>query len=122
MAGRLAWPFWFLPLRFQQPLIAKAYQQRIERARFEAGLLRELIAVLPDARLSRHDGEQLACLRGTVWASCHAPNINIYRVSCQERKISSVGNAAMGVPKQDCQRLGPSSPGLAAREEVPSFR
>ena len=83
MTRRLAWAFWFLPLRFQQALIAETYEQWIKRARFQPGLLGELIAVLPRARLLQHGGDQFARLSRVVRLACHRYNVNICRVYCQ---------------------------------------
>jgi hypothetical protein len=86
MTRRLAWAFWFLPLRFQQALITETYEQWIKRARFQPGLLGELIAVLPRARLPQHGGDQFARLSRVVRLACHRYNVNICRVYCQVRE------------------------------------
>src|ERR1700674_395882 len=93
MTWRLAWAFWFLPLRFQQTLVTEAYEQGIKRARFQAGLLGKLIAVLPGARLPQHGGEQFTRLSRVVRLSCHGYNLNICRVCCQ-----ALGNRADRAP------------------------
>src|ERR1700676_696547 len=80
MTGGFAVALRLLPLRFQQALIAETDEQRIKCARFQSGLLRELIAVLPRARLPQHGGDQFARLNGVVRLARHKRNINICRV------------------------------------------
>ncbi len=50
MPGRAAGDVAFLPAIFEKTLFAEAHQQRVERARFEAGELGQLVTVLPRCR------------------------------------------------------------------------
>ena len=71
MARRSAGPFRFLPLRFEEALFAKAYEQRIKCARFQPDLLRELISVLPSVWMSEHRRKECARLSRAVRLSGH---------------------------------------------------
>src|SRR6185312_6799116 len=79
-----------LPFGMEKPAIAEPDQDRIERAGFETGFLRELITVAPRPRLVEERCEQGECLVGTLAFGFHSViKLYICRLVAVERAFAN---------------------------------
>src|SRR5438552_3739513 len=85
MTRRQAGTFRLLPALLQQTLLAQTHEQRIEGARPQAGLLRQIIAMPPRSGLLQKRAQQGPGLAGAVGSARHDRIINICRVYVKAR-------------------------------------
>src|SRR5262249_10285197 len=82
---RQAGTFRLLPALFQQALLAQAHEQRIERPRAEACLLRKVVTMPPGSRPLEESGQQGASPARVVGFARHALIIDICRLLSSPR-------------------------------------